>query len=176
MWTSHTMLFTFINLLDFSKGFGFVIWSLVHFSGEYCYFLMLSKSRLLFLPSMTVCKTSCLPHPGLRRGRPGRYVPDTSVTSPTSSSMLNPVQPSPYFTPTPGITPSPLNPPSAPPQFFSPTVPSTASPMYGDPQQQQPVQLPPKTPAALDSTVPRGWNDPPPPSSSRKVRMRVLMC
>ncbi|MPC46433.1 hypothetical protein E2C01_040153 [Portunus trituberculatus] len=109
---------------------------------------------------------------GLRRGRPGRYVPDSSVTSSVPSGMLNPIQPMPYFSPPPGVTPTSLGTsPSAAPQFFSPMSSPTDSTLYGDPQQQQQhpqAQLPAKTPAALDSSVPRGWNDPPPPSASRK--------
>ncbi|XP_045138808.1 protein transport protein Sec31A-like isoform X2 [Portunus trituberculatus] len=112
------------------------------------------------------------PAGGLRRGRPGRYVPDSSVTSSVPSGMLNPIQPMPYFSPPPGVTPTSLGTsPSAAPQFFSPMSSPTDSTLYGDPQQQQQhpqAQLPAKTPAALDSSVPRGWNDPPPPSASRK--------
>ncbi|XP_045138814.1 protein transport protein Sec31A-like isoform X6 [Portunus trituberculatus] len=116
------------------------------------------------------------PAGGLRRGRPGRYVPDSSVTSSVPSGMLNPIQPMPYFSPPPGVTPTSLGTsPSAAPQFFSPMSSPTDSTLYGDPQQQQQhpqAQLPAKTPAALDSSVPRGWNDPPPPSASRKAKQQ----
>ncbi|XP_066981798.1 protein transport protein Sec31A-like isoform X41 [Macrobrachium rosenbergii] len=46
-----------------------------------------------------------------------------------------------------------------PAPFYHGAPPS--GPVYGDP-------LPAKTPAALDNTTPRGWNDPPPISGARK--------
>lgn len=124
---------------------------------------------------------------GLRRGGPGgRYIQDIARTAPPAN-MLNPAQPpqpTPYLPPPTGANPVPLNPSQptipaqAPPQFFSPAAPPAGSSVYGD-QQQQPhqpsaPQPPAKTPAAYDSSVPRGWNDPPPVSSSRKVRFIYL--
>lgn len=107
---------------------------------------------------------------GLRRGGGTRYVQDSS--RPLPAGMFNPaipVQPSPYHPPSSG---APLNPSPAPapPQFFTPAAPPTATSMYGD-QQQSPTQsaLPPsKPPAALDASVPRGWNDPPPLSARKE--------
>ncbi|XP_071534260.1 protein transport protein Sec31A-like isoform X8 [Panulirus ornatus] len=115
---------------------------------------------------------------GFRRGGPGRYVQDIARPAPPAN-MLNPAQPpqpSTYLPPVPGANPVPLNPSQptipaqTPPQFFSPAAPPTGNPVYGD-QQQQPSAPQPqaKTPAAFDSSVPRGWNDPPPLSSSRKL-------
>ncbi|XP_071534264.1 protein transport protein Sec31A-like isoform X12 [Panulirus ornatus] len=118
---------------------------------------------------------------GFRRGGPGRYVQDIARPAPPAN-MLNPAQPpqpSTYLPPVPGANPVPLNPSQptipaqTPPQFFSPAAPPTGNPVYGD-QQQQPSAPQPqaKTPAAFDSSVPRGWNDPPPLSSSRKAKQQ----
>ncbi|XP_042893279.1 protein transport protein Sec31A-like isoform X4 [Penaeus japonicus] len=108
---------------------------------------------------------------GLRRGGTSRYVSDTSCLNQPSSMQNQP----PSFMPPPGgpaqVPPNaPL--PSAPvptgPQFFTPASQAPGAPMYGNqPQMQQPPP-PTKPPAAYDSSVPRGWNDPPPLSGSRK--------
>ncbi|XP_066981795.1 protein transport protein Sec31A-like isoform X38 [Macrobrachium rosenbergii] len=50
-----------------------------------------------------------------------------------------------------------------PAPFYHGAPPS--GPVYGDP-------LPAKTPAALDNTTPRGWNDPPPISGARKAKQQ----
>ncbi|XP_042223332.1 protein transport protein Sec31A-like isoform X3 [Homarus americanus] len=113
---------------------------------------------------------------GFRRGGSSRYVQE-SAHAPPPANMLNPAlppQPSPFLPPTAGINPVPLNPsqPAVPtqtaPQFFSPAATPGVNPIYGEQQQPAPPQPALKTPAAFDSSVPRGWNDPPPLSSSRK--------
>ncbi|XP_042893278.1 protein transport protein Sec31A-like isoform X3 [Penaeus japonicus] len=112
---------------------------------------------------------------GLRRGGTSRYVSDTSCLNQPSSMQNQP----PSFMPPPGgpaqVPPNaPL--PSAPvptgPQFFTPASQAPGAPMYGNqPQMQQPPP-PTKPPAAYDSSVPRGWNDPPPLSGSRKAKQQ----
>ncbi|XP_037789137.1 protein transport protein Sec31A-like isoform X11 [Penaeus monodon] len=54
------------------------------------------------------------------------------------------------------------------PQFFTPASQAPGAPMYGSQSQMQQPPPPTKPPAAYDSSVPRGWNDPPPLSGSRK--------
>merc|ERR1740137_84820 len=78
------------------------------------------------------------------------------------------------------MTAPPLGPPSA--GFFDPSATAAATGAYpgqsaaypGAPAPAPPTQLvnpgpPSKPPAAFDSSIPRGWNDPPPPSTSRKA-------
>lgn len=109
---------------------------------------------------------------GFRRSGGSRYVQDSSRPAP--GSMLNPslpAQPAPFLPPSSGAPMNPSNTPTpAPPQFFTPAAPPSATSMYGDQQQQvtQPPFQPAKPPAAMDASVPRGWNDPP-PLSGRKV-------
>merc|ERR1740137_401727 len=79
------------------------------------------------------------------------------------------------------MTAPPLGPPSA--GFFDPSATAAATGAYpgqsaaypGAPAPAPPTQLvnpgpPSKPPAAFDSSIPRGWNDPPPPSTSRKAK------
>ncbi|XP_068251113.1 protein transport protein Sec31A-like isoform X2 [Palaemon carinicauda] len=103
---------------------------------------------------------------GFRRGTVmNRYVADP-VNVPQPPNTLNPVQAAPptsSYLPASGPNQSSI--PNAPPSgmggapTFYPGAPTTG-PVYD--------QLPAKTPAALDNTTPRGWNDPPPISASRK--------
>ncbi|XP_037789128.1 protein transport protein Sec31A-like isoform X3 [Penaeus monodon] len=108
---------------------------------------------------------------GLRRGGTNRYVSDTSCLNQPPSMQNQP----PSFMPPPGgpaqVPPNPSL-PSAPaptgPQFFTPASQAPGAPMYGSQSQMQQPPPPTKPPAAYDSSVPRGWNDPPPLSGSRK--------
>nr|XP_045605804.1 protein transport protein Sec31A-like isoform X2 [Procambarus clarkii] len=114
---------------------------------------------------------------GFRRGGPSRYSQDAARTA-LPTNMLNPAQPqpAPFLPPSSGVNPMPFNTsqsavpaPAPPPQFFNPAATSAVNSMYGDQQQHLPPAQPlAKTPAAFDSSVPRGWNDPPPMSASRK--------
>ncbi|XP_066981763.1 protein transport protein Sec31A-like isoform X8 [Macrobrachium rosenbergii] len=108
---------------------------------------------------------------GFRRGTTtSRYVAD-QTTAPQPPNMLNPVQAAPptsSYLPASGPNPSSIpNPPPSgmggPAPFYHGAPPS--GPVYGDP-------LPAKTPAALDNTTPRGWNDPPPISGARKAKQQ----
>ncbi|XP_037789138.1 protein transport protein Sec31A-like isoform X12 [Penaeus monodon] len=58
------------------------------------------------------------------------------------------------------------------PQFFTPASQAPGAPMYGSQSQMQQPPPPTKPPAAYDSSVPRGWNDPPPLSGSRKAKQQ----
>lgn len=119
---------------------------------------------------------------GFRRSAGSRYVQDSSRPAP--GSMLNPTlpaQPAPFLPPSSGAPLNPSNTPTPappPPQFFTPAAPPpSATSVYGDQQQQQqvtqPAFQPAKPPAAMDASVPRGWNDPP-PLSGRKVSVFCL--
>ncbi|KAK3871526.1 hypothetical protein Pcinc_023333 [Petrolisthes cinctipes] len=108
---------------------------------------------------------------GFRRSGGSRYVQDPSRPSP--ASMLDPTlpaQPTPFPPLSTGAALNPTTTPvPAPPQFFTPAAPPSATPMYGDQQLATQSGLPStKPPAAMDSSVPRGWNDPPPLSARKE--------
>lgn len=145
-----------------------------YFLLKYAYLIVMCPTRL----GTKLLPLSFSLFVGLRRGGTNRYVSDTSCLNQPPSMQNQP----PSFMPPPGgpaqVPPNPSL-PSAPaptgPQFFTPASQAPGAPMYGSqPQMQQPPP-PTKPPAAYDSSVPRGWNDPPPLSGSRKVRLNLLL-
>ncbi|KAK7080804.1 Protein transport protein Sec31A [Halocaridina rubra] len=102
---------------------------------------------------------------GFRRGTAtNRYVAEPSI-APQPANILNPVQtaqPPSYLQsgPNQNIPPNSSAPGMGGPSPFYNSGTSVGGGL-GD-------QLPTKTPAALDMNTPRGWNDPPPISGSRK--------
>ncbi|XP_042893282.1 protein transport protein Sec31A-like isoform X6 [Penaeus japonicus] len=99
---------------------------------------------------------------------PAPHVSQPPVPNPPTFGVppLTPMQPAMPAVPS-GPPPTAVG-HSGGPQFFTPASQAPGAPMYGNqPQMQQPPP-PTKPPAAYDSSVPRGWNDPPPLSGSRK--------
>lgn len=148
-----------------------------------------ARSQAAAVPTMTTPPAQPLPagmSGGLRRSVPNRYVP-AEPAAPSASqfnpSMFNPAQATPFQPPPPGppgpggmTAPAPVGPP--PSGFFDPSASAAVGGYPGQPlppppsQPNQPGNPAPtsKPPAAFDSSIPRGWNDPPPPSASRKAK------